>query len=464
MPLSSTARVVAKSSFWLTSSYGLAKASQLVSQVLLARLLTPEAFGIWGMVMVITTLSELFKDSAIAQVIVQRGLENKTLTDAVYSLGISISVLMFVVQSLVGYPLSIFFKEPVVWPLTICAALVFLIGAGAGSHGAILARRMQFRELAISDMGAGLARLLGAVICAYLGFGVWAFAIAEVSRAFVDANLKRWFSQYPFHYSLWPELEALHDVWSYISSLIGIDLAVYANTNNMAYQLSMLPAYALSQINRVNLSILSQRDAMGQERYIRKVLEISALFSAPLYGIGFVIAPWLIPLLYGPEWIAVVPLFRIILIFAYSRGFMSILGTTLNALDKPQLNALINWVLVPLAIPAFFFGIWQGGLQGIAIAVALVMGIGAVTWFWVATSHVMKCSCLSLVKPVILPTWSVILAIIITLNLPYKLTSNLVIQMINLLLFYGLLISLFSWGRIPGMAIKIAQKFLRAKK
>lgn len=295
---------------------------------------------------------------------------------------------MFIVQSLAGYPLAQFFEVPIVWPLTVCAALVFLIGAGAGAHGAVLARRMQFRELAIIDSGASLARLGGAVVSASMGLGV------------------------------------------------------------------------LSQVNRINLSILAQRDTAGQQRYVRKMLKVCALLSAPIYGVGFIVAPWIIPCLYGNEWTAVVPLFQIILIFAYSRGFMSILGTTLNALDKPQLNAAINWVLVPIAIPAFLVGIWWNGIQGIAIAVAVIMGVGAAGWFWLAASRVMQCSALFLVQPVLLPTVGAALAIGLTTLMPDDSAVSLGMQPIALLFIYGLILSVGSAGRIPKILFKFAQQYL----
>ncbi|MDY6902264.1 MAG: oligosaccharide flippase family protein, partial [Cyanobacteriota bacterium] len=89
---------IASSGLWLTASFGFAKVSQLVAQIFLARLLSPEDFGIWGMVLIVTTLSSLFKDTAIATVLVQRGLDDKKLVNAVYSLGVNISIVMFVVQ------------------------------------------------------------------------------------------------------------------------------------------------------------------------------------------------------------------------------------------------------------------------------------------------------------------------------------------------------------------------------
>lgn len=471
-----TTKKIASSGLWLTASFGFAKVSQLVSQIVLARLLSPEDFGVWGMVLIVTTLSALFKDAAIASVLVQRGLEDKKLVNAVYSLGVNISIAMFVIQALVGFPLAQFFNEPLVFPLTVTVALVFLVGAGAGSHNAVLQRQMKFRELAITDSCAGFARFGGAVICASAGLGVWSFAIAEIAMSLVDTFLKRYLSGYRFEYHFKPDSAAIREVRAYISSLVGINLAVYVNTNadnliigrligaaslgfyNLAYQLAMLPTFALSQINRVNFSVLSQKDDKGRKNYLCQMLEMYAVVYAAVYGMGYVVAPWIIPLVYGKQWTPAVSIFQIVMIFAYARGFMSILGTALNAIDKPNINAVINWVLVPLSIPAFFVGANFGGVRGVAIAVALVMGVGASIWFWLAVSQAAKWHILELVKPVILPTVTIIIALIAVTQIPLSTSLQTFLQPILLIVIYTIGLSVFSAGRIPKLFFNLFKK------
>ncbi|NEQ84479.1 MAG: oligosaccharide flippase family protein, partial [Moorea sp. SIO2I5] len=393
---------IAKSSLWLTSSFAVARCSQLIAQIFLARILSPQDFGIWGMVLIVTKLSALFRESAIASVLVQRGLDDKKLVDAVYSLSINVAVGMFILQCLAGYPLSLFFGIPMLWPLTACTALVFIVCPGAGSHSAVLQRQMKFKEIAISDAAAGVARISGGLACAFLGSGVWSFTIAEIAGTVVNSILKLRMSDYHFKYHLIPDRSAVRAVQGYISSLIGINIAVFINTNgdnfiigkllgaqalgyyNLAYQLTMLPTFALSQINRVNFSVLSQKDNAAQKAYLCQMLELYAIFGAPIYGVALVVAPWVIPFIYGQQWTPAVLIFQIVIVFAYARGFMSILGTALNALDKPNVNAAINWALIPLSIPAFYFGAQLGGTQGVAIAAALLLGIGATVWFWIA--------------------------------------------------------------------------------
>ncbi|MBW4668153.1 MAG: lipopolysaccharide biosynthesis protein [Cyanomargarita calcarea GSE-NOS-MK-12-04C] len=468
------AKKIAGSTLWLTASFALAKISQLIAQIFLAHLLSPKDFGIWGMVLVVTTLSALFKDAAIAGVLVHRGLDDKKLVDAVYSLGINISIVMFAVQAVLGFPLAQFFHEPLVFPLTLTAAIVFLIGAGAGSHGAVLQRQMKFRELAIADTVSGFARLGGALVCANAGGGVWSFAIAEIAMTLVDALLKRKFSRYRFTYHFIPDQSAIREVQAYISSLVGINLAVYANTNgdnliigrllgsqslgyyNLAYQLAMLPAFALSQINRISFSVLSQRDNEGQKIYLCQMLQLYALLYAPIYGLAFVVAPWIIPFVYGSEWTPAVNLFQIILIFAYARGFMSILGTALNAVDKPNINAAINWALVPLSLPAYLIGAKFGGTKGVAIAVALVMGLSATIWFWISMCRAAGWSIKELVQPVLLPTIAIAIALASVIIIPLP----IYLQPFFVVLVYGILVSVISAGKIPQMLIAVFKRSL----
>lgn len=470
-------RTIATSSLWMTGSFIFAKLSQLISQVFLAHLLSPTDFGVWGMVLIVTTLSALFKDAAIAGVLVQRGFDDRKLVDAVYSLGINISVGMFVIQVLLGFPLAQFFGEPLVFPLTAVVALVFLLGAGAGCHGAVLQREMKFAHLAVADAASGLARLVGTVSCAALGGGVWSFAVAEITMAAVDAVFKRYFSGYRFTYHLIPDRLVMSEVRGYIGSLIGINLAVYVNTSgdnliigrllgsqslgyyNLAYQLAMLPTFALSQINRINFSVLSQRDLPGQKVYLCRMLELYSLLYAPVYGVAYIIAPKIIPLVYGSQWTPSVGLFQIVLVFAYARGFMSILGTALNAVDKPHINAAINWALVPLSLPAYFVGVRLGGAAGCAVAVAVVMGVGATIWFWLAMCRALQWSVFVTSQPVLLPTFTCAIAVAGVLVMPLP----VYLQSILMLSIYAIILTVFSGGRIPLMLIGVVKRLFESQ-
>ncbi len=421
---------------WLGVSFVFGKGIQLLTQVLMARLLAPGELGLWAMVLVVHVLAGLFRDTAIAQVLVQRGLKDRERVDAVYSLGVNVSLLLTLMQAVAGYPLAQFLGLSQLWPLAAWVGIVHLIGAGAGTHGAVLQRQLRFRELALCDLASALWRTGVSLTAALLGVGVWAFVLGEWAAALSDALLKRRFSGYHFHYHLRPDPSVLKGVQSFIGGLLAVNLAVLVNTSSdnlvigrllgptalgyyaLAYQLAMVPVIAVSHFNRLHFAVLVQRDRMAQGAYLAQSLELYALAGAPVFALAWLTAPWGLPLLLGPTWSQAVPVMQWVLVFAYARGFMSLLGTALNALDRPGVNALINWVLVPLALPAYALGALSGGIVGVAMAAALVMGIGATGWFWWATcrSAVWPVGLLS--APVVWPTASALVSLLVAQYTP----------------------------------------------
>ena len=463
---------IAKSGIWMTISFVLVRLLQLGTQVILARFLSPQEFGLWGVVLIVTTLSNLFKEHSIAAVLVQRGLDDNRQVNAVYSIGVNLSILLGIIQSLLSYPLAIFFNAPQVMPLLACVSLGFLISAGTGIREAILQRQMKFGNIARCDISMAFARLVGTIGCAMLGGGVWAFVSGELCMVVVGAIGARWLCPYPLRYSIIPDWDAIREVRSYITSILSINLAVYFNTNadnfvvgkllgtrelglySVAYQLAMLPTFALSQIHKVNASVLSQSEPNDQKRYLCHLLEIYAIVCSPTYGILFLSSSWIIPALYGAAWQSAIGVFQIILVAAYARGIMSILGTFLNAIDKPQINAVINWVLVPIAIPAFYVGTVWGGITGVSIAALLTMGFIATAWFLIAVCWTTQWKITVLLKPIFIPTLSAIFSILIM----YGSITPIFWKILLFPIIYGISISLFSIGRIPKKIYQLTQK------
>jgi lipopolysaccharide exporter len=212
---------------------------------------------------------------------------------------------------------------------------------------------------------------------------------------------------------------------------------------------------------------LSQQDSDRQQRYLSQLIELYSLVAAPVYGIAFLIAPLLIPFLYGHRWTEAVPIFQVLLLFGYTRGFMAILGTALNALGYPGTNAAINWILVPLSIPSYFLGVKiasiyfpsypLAGAIGVAIAVVTVLGIGSSIAFWLATSQRAGWPIHTLMKPAFLPTVSIGLALAIVLsisNLQAYWQSPLVVVL------YAIALSVFSSGRFPKAVWSVTRRSL----
>lgn len=463
-----SSKKIAKASLWITASFALGKVTQLMAQVFLARILSPEDFGIWAMVLVLSNFSLLFRDTAIAQVLVQRGLDDSKLVNTVYSIGVNISVFLFFIQVLAGLPLSNFFDKSLLFPLTALTAFVFLIGAGAGSHTAILQRKMKFKELAICDLLANFSRVSSLIISSMLGCGFWSFAIAEISMALVDSSSKRYFSKYKFDYCFTLEQSKINEIKGFVLGILGSKIAHQMNITgdnlivgrllgaralgyyNVAYQLATTPAYAFAQINsRVFFAALSQMDEQRKPILLKKVIEFYANTAILIYAFAFILTPTLITNIYGDNWKECINICQIILIFAYTSGFMSILGAYLLSINKSLKIARIDLFIVPFALTAYFVGARIGGIQGVAIAVTFTMGFIASVWYLISACRIAKLDIKPLLKAAVLPTVALLTSITTTQFIFNYVKVLPYLKLLSILIFHLATINLLSRGRLP---------------
>ncbi|MEM1368313.1 MAG: oligosaccharide flippase family protein [Cyanobacteria bacterium P01_H01_bin.15] len=459
---------------WTTLSYLNNRLLKVLAQAVLARMLTPELFGIWAMVQVQLVFYEIFRESSIAQVLVQRDYRDRTLSNAVYSFAIDFAIGLFIVQIILGYFISEFFGSPIVWPLTAAAAVTLLISAGSTCHRSVLVHQLRFRELMLIDSTANVGGLFATLGWAASGAGVWSFIAGYLTTAFIRSFLLRRRSGFRFSFYWWPNWPVLKEVKGFIGGVMAVQLATYTNNNadtlligkllgaaslgqyNIAYQLAMLPLFVLTRCQVVNFSVLSQQNRKQQISFFYQALSLNALMGAFVYGSAFISAGWLIPLIYGEQWTDAVGLFQILCIYAYARLFFKTFGTLLNATNKAGYNGLINWLLIPLSIPAYWYGAQWGGTTGVAISVSAVLGVAGTLGFLLVSTCVAQLSLGNVVKMIGLPTVSMLLALYVVAHQPFVLHK--LFEPFCLTIIYLLIASILSRGEVPQTLVKLGKK------
>jgi O-antigen/teichoic acid export membrane protein len=353
-------------------------------------------------VLVISSFAALFRDYCVGQVLVQRGIEDKKLTNAVFSLGVDVSVILFLAQSTLALPLSRFFHEPLVFPLVLAISINFLIGAGAGSHTAILQHRLKFRELAFCDSLSAFARSATTVICACFGLGIWSFAAGEIMMISTDSFLKRKYSGYPFRYHLKIDPKIIAEVKSFILNILSSRIAAQINSTSdnlvvgrfvgatqlgyygLAYQISVIPGQALVQISRVLFPSLAQANQSRRGELLGQVLYVYAVLASLVYGSIFLLAPILISLVYGDKWLPCVPVLQLLVFSVFGGTSMNFLGSALLSTGNAALPAKVDWITSVVSITGYMIGATVGGIYGVAVASLTIMGIAAPSMYWFA--------------------------------------------------------------------------------
>jgi O-antigen/teichoic acid export membrane protein len=303
-------------------------AAQMVKFVLstataiaLARLLTPEDYGLIGMVAIFVSFVGMFQYLGLPTATVKWAELNHEQVTSLFWLNLGLSAGIMLV-TLASAPLvAWFYKEPRLLGITAGYAATILITGLAIQHEAILMRQMRFAVVAVIEISAIAIGLAAAVVAAWYGAGYWALVINQAVLASVTVvgawAACRWRPG-------WPARGAgVRSMLSYGGNLTGFSVMTFLarNVDNMligkvwganqlglysrAYQMLLMP---MAQINNPlvavavpALSRLSDSPARYRAAYL-KILEKIAMITMP--GVVFMMATsdWLVLLLLGPKW------------------------------------------------------------------------------------------------------------------------------------------------------------------
>jgi len=156
---------------------------RFVSIILLATMLSPSDFGIMGMALFVLGFIRLFRTLGTSQALIQKAELSPALLDSVFWVNFAFSSLLAVAVWLCAGPIAWLFGEPAVAPVLAFLAIQLVLLAPSDVSQALLNRRMAFKALAVTDVAATLIYIVAVLGLAYLGFGVWALAIAATAEA-----------------------------------------------------------------------------------------------------------------------------------------------------------------------------------------------------------------------------------------------------------------------------------------
>ena len=155
---------------------------QVVSVVVLARLLAPHDYGLVAMVMAVVGVADIFRDFGLSAAAVQAPELSRAQRDNLFwinvVLGLGLAGLAVLAAPLVA---GAYGRDELV-DLTRVLALLFVLNGVATQYRADLNRRLHFGALAFADVAASLAGLLAGVIAALNGAGYWSLAAQQLTQ------------------------------------------------------------------------------------------------------------------------------------------------------------------------------------------------------------------------------------------------------------------------------------------
>jgi PST family polysaccharide transporter len=357
---------------------------QTGSTVVLARLISPEQYGLVGMVLALIGIGDALMNLGLSQATVQRRDVADRHVNFFFWLQVLVGGLLTAACALLSVPISRFYGHEELVSLTIVLGCAFLLNGAAAQHLAVLSRQMRFGALALIDVLGLAAGVVVAIGLAVMGAGVWALVALSLASPVCRLGLS-------WHASGWRpsaprRVAGIGGMVRFGVNLTFTNILDYSAQNmdnvligrffgaqtlglySRAYGLLLLPLRQIAApLARVAVPVLSflQDQPARYRRFFMTALSAVAYASLPLICLMSALSEQVISLMLGPAWAGAAPIFRILAIggiFVFLRGGNGWLFVSTGQTGRQAVWALVNR---PVIIAGFVVGLpW--GVQGVA--------------------------------------------------------------------------------------------------
>lgn len=317
--------------------------------LVLARMLSPDEYGLIGIITIFITVFNSIVDSGFSNAVIRKNDATDKDYNTMFIVNMVISIALFGLMFLCAPFIAQFFQRPELTALCRVMGVVVIINALSIVQNTVLSKRLDFKTKTKASFISSFTSGVIGIIMAYLGFGVWALVGQQISyRLLYTCSLwffNRWFPNFKF------SIESFQEMWQFgwkllVSSLIEKAWTeIYQVVIGKCYAPATLGLYTrasqFSSICSSNLTTIIQRVSYpalsklqddkvrlknGYKRVIKTTMLVTFTLMLGLAGC----AKALILVLIGNQWIDCVPMLQII---CFSMMFYPLHALNLNMLQ-----------------------------------------------------------------------------------------------------------------------------------
>lgn len=199
----------------LAASTVLTNAVRILSTMFLTRLLSPEVYGISGLIISIFLVLTLLSDAGFQAYIVRHPQsDDPEFLSSVWTIHAGRGAVLSLIAIVLAWPLSLLLAQPgLVAPLAV-AGLTFAIDGQASLHQFRALRKGGVQRFALLNLGIGISQTVAAIVLAFFIRNIWAI----VGSMLVASMVRVWLSYRLFEgerHSLRPDRHVASDVWKF---------------------------------------------------------------------------------------------------------------------------------------------------------------------------------------------------------------------------------------------------------
>lgn len=360
--------------------------------VVLARVLSPEEFGLIAMITVFNSLGGLLTDAGLCQSLIRtKDVDDKDYSTVFY-FNFAGSIIIYLIIFLCAPLVAIFFDQPILTSLLRIYAISFVVNAFSNVQVTILTRELNFkRQFYITFPSLILGSAVG-IYSAYTGAGVWSLVYSQLVQSVLNTTLYFLLSDWKPSFSFNKESFNKHFNYGYKLTLSGILDMLFNNIYyviigrfyspaqvgffNRADTFKQFPVNSISSVlNKVTFPLFAkiQSDDDRLKAAYRKVLKLITFLIAPLLAFMAILANDIFVFLFTEKWRPAAPYFQILFIngifyplHVYNLNLLKVKGRSDLFL---KLEVFKKIIVIAVILSVFTFGIYGLLLGSVFISI-----------------------------------------------------------------------------------------------
>lgn len=361
-----------------------------ISNIVLARLLSPDDYGCIGMLMIFIALAESFIDGGFGSALIQKKEPSQEDYSTVFFWNLFLSISLYCLLFFTAPAIARFYNLPLLSDVLRIQGIGVIISALTIVQSNQLRKQMNFRKLAIINLLSTVISVLVAIFMAYKGFGVWSLVAQQLTMWSVTMILlwitSKWKLTFVFSLQSFKELFSFGSfilfsnlLNTFCNNIQGILIGKFFSPATMgmysqARKLEMIASTSISSvIDSVSYPVLAsvQNNKEMMINTIRKFTLFLAYVCFPLMGVLAVVATPLVQLLYSEKWLPCVPYFQIFCVAGVAVCLQGINYYGVAAIGKS--DALFKWTIVKrvMGLMVMLVGMKFWGLYGLLVGAVI---------------------------------------------------------------------------------------------
>lgn len=304
-----------------------------VVQIILARLIAPEEFGLLGMILIFNAVGNSLSDSGMSQSLIRSDKPDENDFYTVFSINFAVSLLLYIIFFFLAPYLSEFYDQPRLTNLIRVYSIVIVINSLFSIQKTKLTHELNFKHQMKAQLPALFLAGITGVVLAYMNYGVWSLVYMElvtgISLTIIYYFQTRWMPRF----SIKRDKLKVHFDFGYKIALSGIIGRIATNIFPLvigkyfsaamvgyytrAFTLKEFPVVTISNtLDKVVYPLFAKikNDNIQLKNAYQKIQILSLFVLSSIMLLLIITAEPLFGFLLGEEWLPAVPYFQLLCI------------------------------------------------------------------------------------------------------------------------------------------------------